>query len=76
MVWIFGWYLFRRDFGLEGLLNSYSLGQMTKEQVNLMANKLEGMNTDWFKILFRNAYTQTHNLSISGELRERIIIFL
>lgn len=24
------------------------------------------MNTDWFKILFRNAYTQTHNLSISG----------
>ena len=52
--------------GLEGLLNSYSLGQMTKEQVNLMANKLEGMNTDWFKILFRNAYTQTHNLSISG----------
>lgn len=62
--------------GLEGLLNSYSLGQMTKEQVNLMANKLEGMNTDWFKILFRNAYTQTHNLSISGEQRKRIIIFL
>ena len=52
--------------GLEGLLNSYSLGQMNKEQVNLMANKLEGMNTDWFKILFRNAYTQTHNLSVSG----------
>ena len=31
-----------------------------------MANKLEGLNTDWFKILFRNAYTQTHNLSVSG----------
>lgn len=52
--------------GLEGLLNSYTLGQITKEQLNTMANKLEGLNTDWFKILFRNAYTQTHNLSVSG----------
>ena len=31
-----------------------------------MANKLEETNTDWFKTLFRNAYTQTHNLSVSG----------
>ena len=52
--------------GLEGLLNSYALGQITKEQLNTMANKLEGLNTDWFKVLFRNAYTQTHNLSVSG----------
>ena len=52
--------------GIEGLLNSYALGQITKEQLNTMANKLEGLNTDWFKILFRNAYTQTHNLSVSG----------
>ena len=52
--------------GLEGLLNSYALGQITREQLNSMANKLEETNTDWFKILFRNAYTQTHNLSVSG----------
>ena len=52
--------------GIEGLLNSYVLGQITKEQLNTMANELEGLNTDWFKILFRNAYTQTHNLSVSG----------
>ena len=52
--------------GLEGLLNSYALGQITREQLNSMANKLEETNTDWFKTLFRNAYTQTHNLSVSG----------
>ena len=52
--------------GLEGLLNSYAVGQITREQLNSMANKLEETNTDWFKTLFRNAYTQTHNLSVSG----------
>ena len=52
--------------GLEGLLNSYALGQISKDQLNTMVNKLEEVNTDWFKILFRNAYTQTHNLSVSG----------
>ena len=52
--------------GLEGLLNSYALGQITREQLNSMANKLEETNTDWFKTLLRNAYTQTHNLSVSG----------
>ena len=52
--------------GLEGLLNSYALGQISKDQLNTMVNKLEEVNTDWFKILFRNAYTQTHTLSVSG----------
>ena len=52
--------------GLEGLLNSYIHGQISRDQLNTMANKLEEGNTDWFKILFRNAYTQTHNLSVSG----------
>ncbi|OUN65148.1 hypothetical protein B5G13_11080 [Butyricimonas sp. An62] len=52
--------------GLEGLLNSYSRSLITREQLNTMANQLEQLNTDWFKILFRNAYTQTHNLSVSG----------
>ena len=52
--------------GLEGLLNSYALGRMTRDEMNLLANKLEQVNTNWFKVLFRNAYTQTHNLSVSG----------
>ncbi len=52
--------------GLEGLLNSFAVGQISREQLNSMANKLEKVNTDWFKMLFRDAYTQTHNLSVSG----------
>ena len=34
---LWGWYLFKGTSGLEGLLNSYSLGQMTKE-----ASKFDG----------------------------------
>lgn len=52
--------------GLEGLLNSYTYGQINVNQLNAMANQLERNNTDWFDILFRNAYTQTHNFSVSG----------
>ena len=47
------------------MLNSYSLSLITRDQLNTMANQLEQLNTDWFKILFRNAY-KTHNLSVSG----------
>ncbi len=67
MVWIF-WSGSHYDgtAGLEGLLNSYSRSLITRDQLNTMANQLEELNTDWFKILFRNAYTQTHNLSVSG----------
>lgn len=52
--------------GLEGLLGQYAQGNLTKELLTKEANVLESRNTDWFKILFRNAYTQTHNLSVSG----------
>lgn len=52
--------------GLEGLLQDYSLGNISLDKLNSEARAMEARNTDWFKILFRNAYTQTHNLSISG----------
>lgn len=52
--------------GLEGLLNQYAMGNISMEAMNREARKMEARNTDWFKILFRNAYTQTHNLSVSG----------
>ncbi len=52
--------------GLEGLLQDYSLGNVSLEDLNRETRAMEARNTDWFKILFRNAYVQTHNLSISG----------
>lgn len=60
-LWIVGSYC-----GLEGLLQDYSLGNIGLEELNRETRAMEARNTDWFKILFRNAYTQTHNLSISG----------
>ena len=36
-----------------------------------MANR----NTDWFDVLFRNAVTHTHNLSINGGQRLQNITF-
>lgn len=52
--------------GLEYLMSQYTIGNITAKQLQEKARVLEARNTDWFKILFRNAYTQTHNLSVSG----------
>ncbi len=59
-LWIMG------TCGLEGLLQAYALGDVSIEDLNRETRAMEKRNTDWFKILFRNAYTQTHDLSISG----------
>lgn len=59
-LWIMG------TCGLEGLMQDYALGNISKTDLNREARAMETRNTDWFKILFRNAYTQTHDLSISG----------
>ena len=52
--------------GLEHLLGLYASGNISKTELALRTKEVEEMNTDWFKLLFRNAYSQTHNLSISG----------
>ena len=52
--------------GMENLMQQYGLGNLSLEEYKQKVRELETRNTDWFKILFRNAYTQTHNLSISG----------
>lgn len=52
--------------GLEYLLSQYIAGNMTLEEMETEAHKMEERNTDWFDILYRNAYSQTYNLSVSG----------
>lgn len=52
--------------GMEGLMSQYALGNLTLQQFREEVKKTETRNTDWFKLLYRNAYTQTHNLSVSG----------
>lgn len=59
-LWVSG------NVGMENLMGQYAVGNLSLVEYEREVHKLETRNTDWFKILFRNAYTQTHNLSISG----------
>jgi TonB-linked SusC/RagA family outer membrane protein len=52
--------------GMEYVIRQYYLGNYTIAQYETEARKVQEMNTDWFDALYRNAYTQTHDISISG----------
>ena len=52
--------------GLLHALRLYMGGIISKTEMEKEVQAMEHRNTDWFKILFRHAYTQTHNLSFSG----------
>ncbi len=52
--------------GMENLMKEYASGNLSRDEYANEVRRLETRNMDWFKLLYRNAYTQTHNLSISG----------
>ena len=55
-----------QQVGYLNLALKYKLGEITLEDFSKQVKKLETVNTDWFDILFRNPFSHTHNLSISG----------
>ena len=66
---------YKGQVGLEYLLSQYNAGNITLEKMETEARKMEERNTDWFDILYRNAYSQTYNLSFPAVRTRRIIIF-
>lgn len=50
----------------EGLLERLYNKEITQKEFSALTQKLATRNTDWFKELFRNSVTHSHNLSISG----------
>ena len=50
----------------EGLMAMFNNRDITEEQFSAYLQRLETVNTDWFKLLTRNSVSQSHNLSISG----------
>ena len=50
----------------EGVMRMYYEKQITKDEAELAIQRLEKTNTDWFKLLTRNSFSQNHNLSMSG----------
>ena len=54
------------NIGYAGALNQYLKKEMTKDEFERRVAKLETTNTDWFDILFRNPFSHSHSLSVSG----------
>ncbi|MEH0155615.1 SusC/RagA family TonB-linked outer membrane protein [Limibacter armeniacum] len=50
----------------EKALMDYYAGNLNKQELDAEMATLETVNTDWFDILFRNAVSQRHNVSLSG----------
>jgi len=55
-----------QNIGYTALAKAYKNREITLEEFSEGAKQLERNNTDWFKILFRNAFSHNHNVSISG----------
>jgi TonB-linked SusC/RagA family outer membrane protein len=52
--------------GYTGLALSYMRREITLDEFHARARELETMNTDWFKLLYRSPFSQSHSISFSG----------
>lgn len=53
-------------YGYEGAVMDYWDKNITYAQFQDQVSQMESNNTDWFGELYRNAFTQTHSVSVSG----------
>ncbi len=54
------------NIGYAGALNQYLDKAITYDEFNQQVADMESVNTDWFNILFRNPFSQSHHISLSG----------
>ncbi len=52
--------------GYEGLMMDYWDKKISFAEFQQGVSEMEGRNTDWFKALFRNSFSQSHDISLSG----------
>lgn len=52
--------------GYEGALREYYNGSIDYAELQRRVNYYETSNTDWFNIIFRDAFSQNHSLSVAG----------
>lgn len=52
--------------GYEGLMMDYWDKKISFAEFQAGVSRMESQNTDWFKELYRNSFSQSHNLSLSG----------
>lgn len=56
------------EIGYEGALRDLWERRITYQEFNQQVKKLKEMNTDWYDLLFHTSFTQSYNLSVSGEV--------
>jgi len=54
------------DLGYESEYLNLINGRITEDEFNDRVRRMESVNTDWFDILFRNSFNQTHTFNLSG----------
>ncbi len=54
------------NLGYEGLLLDYYNHVLSYDQFKSEVEKMVGMNTDWYELLFRNSFTHNHSVNVSG----------
>ena len=54
------------DVGYEGALKRLWDGKINMDQFNSEVKKMKEVNTDWYNLLFRNSFSHSHTLSVSG----------
>ena len=52
--------------GYEGALQDLWDNKITLDSFNERVKKMKEMNTNWFDLLYRNSFSQSHTLSVSG----------
>lgn len=57
---------FPETLSYEGLLSALYARNITEAQFYEKVQQMETRNTDWFKLLFRNQFSMSHQLGISG----------
>lgn len=53
-------------YGYEGAMMDYWDKKITYQQFQDQVSAMEVANTDWFGLLYRTSFSQTHNVSLSG----------
>ncbi len=54
------------NIGYAGALNQYLNKEISYDEFNDQVAQMESVNTDWFNLLYRNPFSQSHHLSLSG----------
>ena len=51
---------------MESLLRNADVGKITRSEAEAEIERLSKINTDWFDVIFKTAFSQNHSIALSG----------